>query len=76
MLRQLHGFWVVTSALTVLVGGSVALAAEAESAAGDESVGLEEVIVTSTRRSENEQKVPMSIETFSGDQMETIWSRA
>ena len=71
MLRQLHGFWVVTSALTVLVGGSVALAAAAESAAGEESVGLEEVIVTSTRRSENEQKVPMSIETFSGDQMET-----
>ncbi len=71
MQRPLHGFWVFTSALTLLAAGSAALAAEAGPAPSEESVGLEEVIVTSTRRSEDQQKVPMSIETFSGDQMET-----
>jgi iron complex outermembrane receptor protein len=71
MLRQLQRFWIFTSALTVLAGGSSALAADAgaDAAAADEG-GLQEVIVSATRREENLQKVPMSIESFTGDQME------
>jgi len=47
---------------------SAAAAASADAATADE--GLAEVIVSATRRDENVQKVAMSLEAFSGDQME------
>ncbi len=77
MLRH-HGLRVLGCALGFLAACPAAFSAEAAAATGsaeaDSDTGdgrLEEVIVTSTRREENQQKVPMSIETFSGDQMET-----
>jgi iron complex outermembrane recepter protein len=72
MLRQLHRFWLFTSALSVLAAGPNALAAAAAAgeAADADAGGLQEVIVSATRREENLQKVPMSIESFTGDQME------
>jgi len=60
--------WAVASALGIAIPALVGLPAQAQQA-GARQV-LEEVVVTARRREETAQDLPMSIATFSEDQME------
>ncbi|HEV7432572.1 MAG TPA: TonB-dependent receptor plug domain-containing protein, partial [Steroidobacteraceae bacterium] len=51
--------------------GPRAMAADA-TATGSAAVGLEEVVVTATRRSENLQDVPITIQAVSGEQLKAL----
>src|ERR1700752_2316462 len=55
--------------LTAGVWLAAAVAANAATESSSQSGGLEEVIVTAQKRSENEQTVPMSITTFSANSL-------
>src|ERR1700752_57530 len=56
--------------LTAGVWLAAAVAANAATESSSQSGGLEEVIVTAQKRSENEQTVPMSITTFSANTLQ------
>lgn len=47
-------------------------AAAAAAAAAQESTGFGEIIVTAQKRSENIQKIPLSVSAYSGDQLEAL----
>jgi iron complex outermembrane receptor protein len=51
--------------------GEVAASGTGESADNSSGVGLEEIVVSARRRSEDEQKVPISISTLTADDLET-----
>ena len=65
MLRESKLFFAIASALTIVVLPTNAPAQDSE-----DSVGLEEIVVTARRREENLQQVPVSIQAFSGSEME------
>lgn len=59
----------VCCVLLVTSVSSAVNASAAETAAADESVGLEEIVVTAQKREETLSSVPMSITALSGDQL-------
>ena len=62
--------WLVSAALVPLLIGGAAHAQSAKPAAAADSTGVQEVIVTATRRSETLSKVPESISAFTAAKMD------
>jgi iron complex outermembrane recepter protein len=58
-------------ASAVLVGSGIAIAADAPDAAPEEGA-LQEVVVTAQKRSENLQKVPISLQVLSSDKLDQL----
>jgi outer membrane receptor protein involved in Fe transport len=62
--------WLVSAAMVPLLIGGAAHAQSAKPAAAAESTGVQEVIVTATRRSETLSKVPESVSAFTAAKMD------
>ncbi|RYE56528.1 MAG: hypothetical protein EOP18_04190, partial [Rhizobiaceae bacterium] len=69
-----HRTWILTTTMLAMAATAVPAFAQAEGAspqAADESVGIEEIVVTAQRRSENVLNVPTSIQASTGAQLQT-----
>jgi outer membrane receptor protein involved in Fe transport len=58
--------YIVSCAVAALLSGSGGAAFAADAAAAAPTSGIEEVVVTAQRRTESVQKVPMTVQAFSG----------
>ncbi len=65
---------VLAGAASALALMALAIPALAQSAGDTGPVVLEEIIVTATKRAENQQQVPVSVGTISGDKLESVMS--
>jgi iron complex outermembrane receptor protein len=71
-LARLRGKWVgVPLAAAMLAGGGIAMAADAPADAPEEA-GLAEVVVTAQKRSEDLQKVPISLTVLGGEKLDQL----
>ena len=59
-------------ATRVLLSSWVALSASMAGAAEESGTGLEEIVVTATKRSENIQETPIAVQAFTGGQLEKL----
>jgi iron complex outermembrane recepter protein len=59
-------------ATRLLAGAAASLLASAGWAANEAPTGLEEIVVTATKRQENIQDTPIAVQAFSGDQLAAI----
>jgi len=65
----------ISAAVAALLGASTASAVYADdqaAATATESAGLQEVVVTAQRRSENLQDVPITVQAITGDQLQKL----
>jgi iron complex outermembrane recepter protein len=71
-MRQTHRHLSTTAAIaTAIASLSIATPAFAQDEAAEDE-GLEEIVVTAQRRSENLQDVPLSVDVVAGDKLEAI----
>jgi iron complex outermembrane receptor protein len=71
-LARLRGKWVgMPLAAAMLAGGGIAMAADAPAEAPEEG-GLQEVVVTAQKRSEDLQKVPISLTVLGGEKLDQL----
>ena len=67
----MRGIWVATTAVAAVLAGGGTVQAQAQSGAKPvESIG--EIVVTAQKRSEDIQKVPISIQAFSAKQIQAL----
>ena len=74
----MYHFYAIRARSRPAIGGVAILACAAASLlttsvrAAEAPVGLEEIVVTATKRQENIQDTPLAVQAFSGDQLSAI----
>src|SRR5665213_3886222 len=62
----------ITCAVAAILNGWAGAAVAADSDSSTGSTGVQEIVVTSQRRSENVQNVPMTVQAFSGETLSKL----
>ncbi|KRB81423.1 hypothetical protein ASE00_15725 [Sphingomonas sp. Root710] len=68
-MRNARKFQLIGASVAALVLGGAAQAQDAQQAEGAASGGLEEIVVTAQKRSENLQKTPAAVTAFTGNSL-------